>query len=344
MVKNGKAESTLDDSGISRELYLEAFRGILLARIFENKMSALYRAGKVLGGVYVGKGQEAFSVSLGMQLNADLGDVYAGSIRDQAGRVAFGESLLDGAQTYMGSVKGPMRGRDGNVHRGRPKNGMPAMISHLGSAISVINGMLIGKRFHGNSGMVGGVTAGDGSTSTGAFHEGVNQAAVEKLPLVIAVANNQFAYSTPTDRQFACENLIDRARGYGIGGHTCDGTDLAECLAVFKQAIELARSGEGPQMVVGKLLRLSGHGDHDDAGYIPDILKKDHYGRDCVEIAKEQVLAEGWMSSEELQELEKAIQKEVDETVAQAQHDDSPSPVGEKWQAIATFSLIEEQA
>lgn len=343
MAKNEKSEADLGESGVSREIYLDAFRWILLARTFEDKMSALYRAGKVVGGVYVGAGQEAFSVALGMQLDRSKGDCYGASIRDQAGRSAFGEKLLDGAQTYLGSVKGPMRGRDGNIHRGRPKEGMPAMISHLGSSISVINGMLFGMRSRGENGMVGGVSAGDGSTSTGAFHEGVNQAAVEKLPLVIAVANNQFAYSTPTDRQFACENLVDRAKGYGIGGHICDGTDLENCLSVFKKAIDLARRGEGPQMVVGKLLRLSGHGEHDDASYVPDSLKEDHFGSDCIELARDRVLAENWMDSQRIENLEQEIRKEVDETVARAQHEDPPSPVGEMWQALATSSLIEEQ-
>ncbi len=344
MAKNENSEVDLSESRVSRELYLDAFRWMLLARTFEDKMSALYRAGKVVGGVYVGKGQEAYSVALGMQLDRSRGDCYGASIRDQAGRSAFGEKLLDGAQTCLGSVKGPMRGRDGNIHRGRPKEGMPAMISHLGSSVSVVNGMLLGKRFQGEKGMVGGVSAGDGSTSTGAFHEGVNQAAIEKLPLVIAVANNQFAYSTPTDRQFACENLVDRAIGYGIGGHICDGTELEDCLSVFKKAIELARSGEGPQMVVGKLLRLSGHGEHDDASYVPDSLKDEHFGSDCIKVARHRVLAENWMDSQSLEDFEQEIHKEVDETVVRAQHENPPSPVGEKWQAIATASLIEEQA
>src|SRR5690606_31281540 len=111
--------------------------------------------------------------------------------------------VLDTPQTYFGSAKGPMRGRDGNIHRGRPKEGMPAMISHLGSLISVVNGMLMARRFRGQTGCVGGTTIGDGGTSTGAFHEGLNLAAVERLPLVVGVANNQFAYSTPTARQYA---------------------------------------------------------------------------------------------------------------------------------------------
>ena len=123
---------------------------------------------------------------------------------------SFGEPLLDSFRTYLGAITGPMRGRDGNVHRGRPKEGMPAMISHLGSLVSVVNGMLFARRLQGRLGDgVGATSIGEGGTSTGAFHEGLNQAAVERLPLVVAVANNQYAYSTTNDRQFRCEDLVD---------------------------------------------------------------------------------------------------------------------------------------
>src|SRR5690606_21308040 len=135
---------------------------------------------------------------------------------------------------------------------------------HLGSLVSVVCGMLVARRFRGEQEVVGATSLGDGATSTGAFHEAVNLAAVEKLPLVLAVANNQFAYSTPTSRQFACADLVDRAIGYGIAGHTVDGTDLAACLEVFERAVTAARAGAGPQLVVGNLLRLAGHGEHDD--------------------------------------------------------------------------------
>src|SRR5690606_15232299 len=131
------------------DAFVRAYRGVFTARTFEDKISALYRGGKIVGGVYVGRGQEAFSYALGGQLDRSLGDVYSPLIRDQAGRGAFGESLFDAARTYLGSVEGPMRGRDGNIHRGRPAEGIPAMISHLGTSISVINGMLMAKRFRG---------------------------------------------------------------------------------------------------------------------------------------------------------------------------------------------------
>src|SRR5207244_4464628 len=124
------------------------------------------------------------------------GDIFAPLIRDAGGRLAFGEPILDAVRTYLGSSLGPMRGRDGNVHRGRPREGLLPMISHLGAMISVVNGMLLARRFKGISGSVGATSIGDGGTSTGAFHEALNQAAVEKLPLVLVVANNQYAYST----------------------------------------------------------------------------------------------------------------------------------------------------
>src|SRR6266702_6940126 len=125
-----------------------------------------------------------------------------------------------------------MRGRDGNVHRGRPREGLLPMISHLGAMIYVVNGMLFTKRRRNISGVAGATCIGDGATSTGSFHEAINLAAVEKLPLVLIVANNQYAYSTPISRQFACRHLVDKAIGYGVEGHTVDGTDLSACLRV----------------------------------------------------------------------------------------------------------------
>jgi acetoin:2,6-dichlorophenolindophenol oxidoreductase subunit alpha len=324
-----------------RERFIAAYRWMLLARIFEEKIASLYRAGKIVGGVYIGRGQEAFSVALGLQLDQANGDIFSGLIRDQAGKLAFGEPLMDAARTYLGSVEGPMRGRDGNIHRGRPSKGMPAMISHLGTMVSVINGMLIAKRFHGRTDVVGGTTIGDGGTSTGAFHEGLNQAAVEKLPLVVAVADNQYAYSTPTSRQFACSDLADRAVGYGVRGYSIDGTDLKACLDTFHEAIERARRGEGPQLVVGKLLRLAGHGEHDDSRYIPAEKRQQPCGGDCVALARERALELKWVTDSELDEWHAQTQDRVEEAVARAQSEPDPNPFRESWHALATKHLAE---
>ncbi len=321
------------------EQYLKAFRFMLLSRLIDEKMASLYRAGKIFGGVYIGRGQEAISVALGISLQK--GDVYAPLIRDGAGRLAFGEPLLDGIRTYMGSSLGPMRGRDGNVHRGRPREGLLPMISHLGAMISVVNGVLMAKRFKNIEGVVGGTTIGDGATSTGAFHEAINQAAVEKLPLVLVVVNNRYAYSTPNSRQFACEDLVDRAIGYGVQGHNVDGTNLSDCLRTLQTAVGNARSGKGPQLVVADLLRLCGHGEHDDAHYIDPSLKKSAIGCDCLKVAEDHIIKQKWADASELQSWRAEVTRTIEEAVATVQREPAPDGYRENWQAISSKHLTE---
>lgn len=312
---------------------------MLEARHLEAKLASLYKAGKIVGGVYLGKGQEAVSASLGACLEWGR-DVFAPLIRDQAGRTAFGEPILDCTRTYLGSAAGPMRGRDGNIHRGRPTEGLPAMISHLGTSVSVVSGMLLARRLQGKlDGVVGATSIGDGGTSTGSFHEGLNAAAVEKLPLVVAVANNQFAYSTPTDRQFACADLLDRAAGYGVEGREVDGTNFLECVRVMAEAVHRARQGGGPQMIVARLLRLSGHGEHDDASYVPDEVRADRFGRDCMEVAEKQMIESGYAGEAEIGEWRTEITDRVQEALATATREHGPSPWDERWEARSTNLL-----
>lgn len=324
------------EAATNREFLRSVFASMLRARILENKLSSLYKAGKIVGGVYLGRGQEAVSATLGTALIQGR-DFFAPLIRDQAGRTAFGEPLIDCTRTYLGSVEGPMRGRDGNIHRGRPGQGAPAMISHLGAQVSVVAGMLFARRLKGDlDGRVGATCIGDGATSTGSFHEGLNLAAVERLPLVVVVGNNQFAYSTPNDRQFACADLVERARGYGIGGFSVDGTDLLACASVLTEAVRRARAGMGPQMVVARLLRLSGHGEHDDASYVPGDVRDGHYGRDCVEVAMRQLVENHFATIEEIRGWQEKFAAEVQRAVAQAQQEPAPDPYREKWTALAT--------
>src|SRR5437773_10164625 len=270
------------------EKYLEAFRIMLQTRIFEEKLASLYRGGLITGGVYLGRGQEAVSVACGIFLQK--GDVFAPLIRDQAGRTAFGEPLVDVARTYLGSRLGPMRGRDGNIHRGSPKKNELAMISHLGAMISVTVGALLAKRFKGEKNFVGLACIGEGGMQTGAFHEGMNIAAVEQVPLVVVATNNHYAYSTSNDREFACHDLVDRAIGYGFEGYSLDGTDLGACLDVIGSAVKRARAGRPPQLVVASVLRLSGHGEHDDASYVANEVKRQPFARDCLKVAEQTIV------------------------------------------------------
>jgi TPP-dependent pyruvate/acetoin dehydrogenase alpha subunit len=324
-------------SGPTRTEYLKAFRVMLLARILEEKLASLYRAGLITGGVFLGRGQEALSTSVGIHLHP--GDIFAPLIRDQAGRMAFGDTVLDTLRTYLGSQLGSMRGRDGNIHRGRPREGYYAMISHLGAMIPVVAGGLMARRMRGETGVVGATCIGDGGTSTGAFHEGLNAAAVEKLPLVLVVANNRYAYSTPNTRQFACADLLDKAAGYGVAGHRVDGTDLGACLEVVGSAIKAAREGGGPQMIVGDLLRLVGHAEHDPGKYMDDKLRAASVGRDCLQVAEEFLLAENWATPDEIAAWRTAAKDEVDETAMKVRREPTPDPNDEDWRAISETRL-----
>ncbi len=326
-------------SPFSREQYIDAFNWMLLGRTVEEKLASLWRAGKISGGVYLGKGQEAISAALGSVLKA--GDIFGPLIRDQAGRLAFGEPLIEVFRVHFGSRTGLSRGRDGNVHRGNPREGYQAMISHLGSLMSVVAGALLARRFKGDRSAIGATTIGDGGTSTGAFHEAINMAAVEKLPLVVVVVNNQYAYSTPNSRQFACLDLVDRAIGYGVEGHSCDATDLRDCLEILTQATERARSGHGPQLVVGSCLRLTGHAEHDDAFYMDKSLYHTKLGRDCLKTAEDYLQERQWADETLFESWRKQAKQLVEEAVAEAQREPLADPSLETWCPYATPRIAE---
>lgn len=316
-----------------KEAALRAYEAMVMARAFDTKASALYKAGKVFGGVFLGRGHEAIAACEAVFLRKGH-DVYAPFIREQAGRCVWGDSVLESARTYFGSVEGCMRGRDGNVHWGHPLEGTPAPISHLGAMVAVVAGMMMAKRMQGVTDAVGVACCGDGTTSVGAFHEACNLIAVQKLPVVVVVSNNQFAYSTPNAEEFACD-LQDRGRGYGMAAHACDGTDFMQTLEVMQRAIAAARRGEGPQWVVATTLRMCGHGEHDDSSYIPAELKAAYADRDPLAVARRQLLALGWLTEQQDADLLVRSTDEVQRLVAQAQKEPPPDPATEDWHATS---------
>src|ERR671922_1587789 len=323
----------------THERFLEAFRWMLLARTLEEKLVSLYRGGQITGGVYIGRGQEAVSVACGLFL--EKGDIFAPLIRDQAGRSAFGEPLVDVTRTYLGSRLGPMRARDGNIHRGRPRDNQLAMVSHLGAMISVTVGALMAKRFKGEKNFIGLACIGEGGMQAGSFHEGMNIAAVEQVPLVVVATNNHYAYSTPNDREFACDDLVDRAVGYGFEGYRLDGTDLNACLEVIGGAVKSARAGRPPQLVVAGELRLSGHGEHDDASYVSEEIKREPFARDCLKVAEQTITDLNLIDSETLAEWRKDTVAQVDEAIAAAQKEPVPEGDKEDWCALSTRHLVD---
>lgn len=316
-----------------KEAGRRAYRAMVMARAFDTKISALYKAGKIFGGVFLGRGHEAVAACEAVFLTRGE-DVYNPFIREQAGRCAWGDSVLESARSYLGSIEGRMRGRDSNVHWGFPELGNPAPISHLGAMVSVVAGMMLAKRFKGETGRVGVACIGDGTTSVGATHEAVNLIAVEKLPVVIVVTNNQFAYSTPNSQEFAAD-LMDRGRGYGLTCHECDGTDFMATLATMQRAISAARAGEGPQWVVANTLRMCGHGEHDDAAYIPEEVKAAYADKEPLAVARRQMLEAGWITEAEAAAWDDECRDEVQRLVAQAQREKTPNPADEDWCATS---------
>src|ERR1700730_7054762 len=202
------------------------------------------------------------------------------------------------------------------------------MVSHLGAMISVTVGALVAKRFKGENDFIGLTCIGEGGMQTGAFHEGMNIAAVEQVPLVIVATNNHYAYSTPNDREFACHDLVDRAIGYGFEGYSLDGTDLGACLEVIGGAVKRARAGRPPQLVVASVLRLSGHGEHDDASYVTDEIKRQPFAQDCVKLAEKRIVDLALVDAATLQSWKQDAARQVDEAIATAQQE--PVPEGDK--------------
>jgi pyruvate dehydrogenase E1 component alpha subunit/2-oxoisovalerate dehydrogenase E1 component alpha subunit len=215
------------------------------------------------------------------------------------------------------------------------------MVSHLGAMISVTVGTLMAKRFKGEKGFVGLSCIGEGGMQTGAFHEGLNIAAVEQVPLVVVATNNHYAYSTPNDREFACHDLVDRAIGYGFEGYSLDGTDLSACLEVIGGAVKRARAGRPPQLVVASVLRLSGHGEHDDASYVTEQIKREPFARDCLKVAEKTIADLNLVDPKTLAEWRKEATAKVDEAIATAQKEAPPDGDKEDWCAMSVRDLVD---
>jgi len=216
------------------------------------------------------------------------------------------------------------------------------MISHLGAMVSVVVGSLMAKRGRGEKNFIGLTTIGEGGMQTGATHEGMNIAAVEHVPLVVVATNNHYAYSTPNDREFACANLVDRAGGYGFEGYELDGTDLAQCLDVIGTAVKRVRAGRPPQLVVASILRLAGHGEHDDFSYVTDDIRKEPFAIDCLQRTKTFIKERELADAATLQRWDEEAAEEVENAFSAAQKEPVPNGEEEDWCAISTRDLVDE--
>ncbi len=310
---------------LTREQLLELYRWLQLTRLVEEKLVNLYRQTKVVGGVFRSLGQEATAVGTAYALAPQ--DFIAPLIRDLGAVLVKGIRPREVFAQYMAKAWGPSEGRDLNIHFGDVKKGFIGPISHLGDMIPVMTGIVLAARMQKKD-SVAVAYIGDGGMSTGAFHEGLNFAAVQKLPLVIVAEHNWYAYSTPTSKQTAVANLADKAGGYGIPGYVVDGNDVVACYEVMRRASEFAREGGGSVLIEAKTYRRKGHAEHDDQRYIPEGELEHWEKRDPVDRFQRHLLSNGIATQEKLDEIVADVRREIEEDSAWAES--SPMPDAEK--------------
>jgi pyruvate dehydrogenase E1 component alpha subunit/2-oxoisovalerate dehydrogenase E1 component alpha subunit len=259
---------TTPPAGLTRSQLLELYYYMRLTRTLEERLVALYRQTKVVGGVFRSLGQEADAVGSAYALDRARGDILSPLIRNLGSMLVQGARPLEILLQYMAKGDSMSRGRELNIHVGDLDRGFIGQISHLGDMVPVMAGVTLSFKLRKQR-RVGLVYVGDGATSTGAFHEGLNFAAVQRCPLVVIVENNGYAYSTPVAKQTAAARLADKAAGYGIPGITADGNDVLAVYQVTKDAVDRARDGEGVTLIELVTYRRKGHAEHDDQSYVP---------------------------------------------------------------------------
>jgi pyruvate dehydrogenase E1 component alpha subunit len=307
-----------------RETQLKILYYMKVVRELENRIERkLYRQGKILGGVYVGRGQEAIAVGSCIDLRAD--DVVCPSHRDMGAFLIRGMSLRTIFAQYMGRKTGATKGKDSNMHMGSLEHNLIAFISMLGDNVPVAAGIGLSFKMRGQDRVVV-CSFGDGATSRGDWHEGLNMASVLKCPVVFICNNNQYAYSTPLERQMAVENVADRAPAYGMPGEIVDGNDVLAVWNASQRAIEYARNGNGPSLIECKTFRMTGHSAHDDASYVPQELFEYWETRDPIRRMERMLIQQNMLSDAGIAEMDKGIHAEIDEAIAIAEKDPYPEP------------------
>ena len=303
---------------------LELYYWMRLTRTLEERLVALYKQTKVVGGLFRSLGQEADAVGSAFAL--ERRDILSPLIRNMGSMLVKGATPLEVVRQYMAKGDSPTRGRELNIHFGDLDRGFVGQISHLGDMVPVMAGIALSFKMRREPRVVL-VYVGDGATSTGAFHEGLNFAAVQKLPLVCIVENNGYAYSTPNNKQFAGEWFKDKAAAYGIPGVQADGNDVLAVYDTTKAAVERARAGEGVTLVELVTYRRKGHAEHDNQSYIPPgELEWWAEHNDPLDRYVARLTKEFKVPAARLAELDARVQREVDAATDEAER--SPMPEG----------------
>ena len=306
---------------------LELYYYMRLTRSLEERLVNLYRQTKVVGGLFRSLGQEADAVGSAYALDRAQGDILSPLIRNLGSMLVQGATPLEILRQYMAKGDSPTRGRELNIHFGDLERGFVGQISHLGDLIPVMTGIALSFKLRQQA-RVGLVYIGDGATSTGAFHEGINLAAVRKCPLVVVMENNGYAYSTPTTKQTPVKELKDKALAYGIPGVQADGNDVLAVYDVTKRAVERARRGEGVTLIELLTYRRKGHAEHDNQSYVPDgEIEWWEKNNDPLDRYVRVLLDQEQVERGELERIEARVLREVDAATDDAERSAAPEPL-----------------
>jgi pyruvate dehydrogenase E1 component alpha subunit/2-oxoisovalerate dehydrogenase E1 component alpha subunit len=313
-------------AGLTRDQLLELYYYMVLTRTLEERLVALYRQARVYGGLFRSLGQEADAVGSAYALDRAQGDVLSPLIRNLGSLLVHGTQPVEVLRQYLATGDSLTRGRDLNIHVGDVGRGFIGQISHLGDLVPVMAGVTLSFKLRRQS-RVGLVYVGDGATSTGAFHEGLNFAAVQRCPLVVIVENNGYAYSTPTGRQTAAKSFVDKAAGYGVAGGCADGNDVLAVYEVTKEAVDRARRGGGVTLIELVTYRRKGHAEHDSQSYVPaGEIERWATENDPLQRYATRLTQSLGVEPSELTGLEARVRDEIDRATDAAEQSPPPDP------------------
>ncbi len=310
---------------LSREQKIELYYWMKLTRQLEERLVALYRQTKVVGGLFRSLGQEADAVGSAFAL--ERRDILSPLIRNLGSMLVKGATPIEILRQYMARGDSPTRGRELNIHFGDTDRGFIGQISPLGDMVPVMAGVTLSFKMRGED-RVGLVYVGDGATSTGAFHEGINLAAVQRCPLVVIVENNGYAYSTPSSSQTLAKQFVDKAIGYGVHGEQADGNDVLAVYDVTRRAVDRARAGGGVSLIELMTYRRKGHAEHDNQSYVPDgEIEKWAAENDPIDRYVDVLKRELGVTEAEFEDVHARITQEIDEATEVAEQSPLPEPL-----------------
>jgi len=309
---------------LTRQQYLDLYYYMRLNRAVEDTMVKLFRQNKIVGGLYSSLGQEAISVGTAYALEKK--DWLAPMIRNIGALLVKGVPPRDVFMQHMAKYDSPTKGKDGTSHFGDLENlHIVSPISMLGDLIPVMTGVAMAGRYLGQK-IVTMTWIGDGGSSTGVFHEGLNFAATQKAPFVLILENNLWSYSTAVKRQVPLENLADRAKAYGISSYIVDGNDVVAVYTTAREAVERARAGEGPILIEAKSFRRLGHAQHDPAEYVPKEMRAYWEGRDPIALYEKFLMGEKLLDAKGKKDVEEKINTLLEAEREFAENSPMPPP------------------